>query len=204
MPGRGNKCRGNKLPPLTRRCRLSHPIEGRVQGLLGALHIPSTVSNSDLRGVRMNNSKGRGLLSQGVLNRKSPRTTRWPQALGACRGTPFSICPPEQPATPFSPQARARRAKAPSCPLSPQRVAGPTVHRVCLKLMSPDRVVAELVPAVRSFFECVSSIVTHYIWWYTSYPQCGGLTPVSIWTRWTRCVTRSEDSVIPNFMVPEP
>ncbi len=65
-------------------------------GLLGVLHIPRTVSNSDLKGVRINRSKCRGLLSQGVLKRIPPRArwsqalvARWSQALVARRGTSF-------------------------------------------------------------------------------------------------------------------
>ena len=42
-------------------------------------------------------------------------------------------------ATPFSPQVRARRVQVyPLVTYPPQRVAAPTVHCVCLGLMSPD------------------------------------------------------------------
>jgi len=42
-----------------------HPKESK--GLLEVLHLPSTVSNSDLRRVRIHQTKGRGLLSQYVF-----------------------------------------------------------------------------------------------------------------------------------------
>jgi hypothetical protein len=47
------------------------------------------VSNGDSRRVRINQTKGRGLMSQGVFNRIPPRATCRSRALVARRGTTF-------------------------------------------------------------------------------------------------------------------